>query len=62
MKHLKLLFVFSILIIGCKSNQNVVSNEKASSDFVENESNVHVIPVNKDFFIAENIIGEITDL
>ena len=60
MKHLKLLFVFSILIIGCKSNQNVVSNEKASSDFVENESNVHIIPVNKDFFIAENIIGEIT--
>ena len=58
MKQYSSLLMLIILIISCKSHQKI--DEKATTNHNGNESNTKVLPVNKEYFIAENIIGEIT--
>ena len=58
MKNIFLLFIIISLFFSCKSKQK--NNPSQNINVSTKEDREKVVSVNKDYFISENIIGDIT--
>ncbi|WP_235989359.1 YHYH protein [Psychroserpens algicola] len=59
MKHLVAIVAISLIISSCKSNQKTDNQTTQNTD--NKELAIKIKPVNTDYFITENIIGEISE-